>query len=116
MWDEEYWYKPLVRQLQSVRDAGLLVHLPIYLNSLGILATLRGDVATAASLISTSVRHGGRDARGGIPRVALQRREACVSISRGAGMARTGPPRSADSSGSAQAGLEPDLQRRHRVR
>jgi hypothetical protein len=32
------------------------------------------------------------------------------------GMARTGPPRSADSSGSAQAGLEPALQRRHRVR
>jgi DNA-binding CsgD family transcriptional regulator/tetratricopeptide (TPR) repeat protein len=52
MWDEEYWYMPLVRQLQSVRDAGLLVYLPISLNSLGILATLRGDVATAASLIA----------------------------------------------------------------
>ena len=52
MWDEEYWYTPLVRQLQSVRDAGLLVYLPISLNSLGILATLRGDVATAASLIA----------------------------------------------------------------
>ena len=52
MWDEEYWYTPLVRQLQSVRDAGLLAHLPIPLNSLGILATLRGDFATAASLIA----------------------------------------------------------------
>jgi DNA-binding CsgD family transcriptional regulator/tetratricopeptide (TPR) repeat protein len=54
MWDEEYWYTPLVRQLQSVRDAGLLVSLPIYLNSLGILAALRGDFATAASLIAES--------------------------------------------------------------
>jgi DNA-binding CsgD family transcriptional regulator len=52
MWDEEYWYTPLVRQVQAVRDAGLLAQLPIYVNSLGILATLRGDFATAASLIA----------------------------------------------------------------
>jgi peptidoglycan hydrolase-like protein with peptidoglycan-binding domain len=32
------------------------------------------------------------------------------------GMARTGPPGSKDRSGSAQAGLEPTMQRRHRVR
>jgi len=31
-----------------------------------------------------SARHGGRDVRGAIPRVALQRRQACVSISRDA--------------------------------
>ena len=35
-----------------------------------------------------SVRHGGRDVRGAIPRVARQQREACVSISRDA---RNGP-------------------------
>jgi DNA-binding CsgD family transcriptional regulator len=52
IWDEEYWYTPLVRQLQSVREAGLLFHLPIYVNSLGILAAWRGDFATAASLIA----------------------------------------------------------------
>jgi hypothetical protein len=39
IWDEEYWYTLQVRQLQSVREAGLLAHLPIYVNSLGILAT-----------------------------------------------------------------------------
>jgi hypothetical protein len=52
IWDEEYWYTLQVRQLQSVREAGLLAHLPIYVNSLGILATWRGDFATAASLIA----------------------------------------------------------------
>jgi DNA-binding CsgD family transcriptional regulator/tetratricopeptide (TPR) repeat protein len=52
IWDEEYWHATLVRQLRSVREAGLLVHLPIYVNSLGIFATWRGDFATAASLIA----------------------------------------------------------------
>ena len=51
-WDEESWHTMLVRQLQSLRDAGLLVHLPIYLQSLGILPILRGDFATAGSLIA----------------------------------------------------------------
>ncbi len=52
IWDEEYWYTGQVRQLQSVREAGLLFHLPIYVNGLGIEATWRGDFATAASLVA----------------------------------------------------------------
>jgi hypothetical protein len=52
LWDDESWHTMLVRQLQSLRDAGLLVHLPIYLQSLGILPVLRGDLATAGSLIA----------------------------------------------------------------
>jgi len=52
LWDEESWHKMVVRQLQSVREAGLLVHLPMYLQALGIAATLRGDFSTAGSLIA----------------------------------------------------------------
>ena len=52
LWDEESWHEILVRQLQSVREAGLLVHLPMYLISLGIVTTWRGDFATAGSLIA----------------------------------------------------------------
>jgi DNA-binding CsgD family transcriptional regulator len=52
LWDDESWNTMLVRQLQSLRDAGLLVYLPIYLQSLGILPALRGDFATAGSLIA----------------------------------------------------------------
>ncbi|HTX11716.1 MAG TPA: AAA family ATPase [Solirubrobacteraceae bacterium] len=52
LWDDESWRMMLARQLQSLRDAGLLVHLPIYLQSLGILPVLRGDFATAGSLIA----------------------------------------------------------------
>ena len=52
LWDEESWHGLLVRQLQAVRDAGLLVHLPIYLHSLGGNVAWRGDFATAASLVA----------------------------------------------------------------
>ena len=52
LWDEDYWYTGLVWQLQSVREAGLLVHLPIHVNGLGVLAAWRGDFATAASLVA----------------------------------------------------------------
>ncbi|HTU84643.1 MAG TPA: AAA family ATPase [Solirubrobacteraceae bacterium] len=52
LWDEESWHKLLARQLQAVRDAGLLVHLPNYLHSFGGNLAWRGDFATAASLIS----------------------------------------------------------------
>jgi tetratricopeptide (TPR) repeat protein len=38
--------------LQTVREAGLLVHLPSHLHSLGIVTTWRGDFAAAASLIA----------------------------------------------------------------
>ena len=52
LWDDESWHRMVVRQVQSVRDARLLVHLPIYLHSLGLLATWRGDFEAAASLIA----------------------------------------------------------------
>jgi DNA-binding CsgD family transcriptional regulator/tetratricopeptide (TPR) repeat protein len=52
LWDEERWDAILARQLRSVREAGLLVHLPIWVNSMGILAAWRGDLGTAASLIA----------------------------------------------------------------
>jgi len=52
LWDDEGWWAVNDRQVQSVREAGLLVHLPIYLGSLGVVATLRGDFAMAGSLIA----------------------------------------------------------------
>jgi DNA-binding CsgD family transcriptional regulator len=52
VWDEASWHAGLVRQLNTVREAGLLVHLPIYVNSLAILAAWRGDFATADSHIA----------------------------------------------------------------
>jgi DNA-binding CsgD family transcriptional regulator len=52
LWDEESYYTLGVRQLQSVREAGLLSLLPHYLNFLGIHASWRGDFAMAASLIA----------------------------------------------------------------
>jgi DNA-binding CsgD family transcriptional regulator len=51
-WDEETWEAVLVRQLNAVREAGLLVHLPIYLNGIGIIVAWRGDLTTASSLIA----------------------------------------------------------------
>ena len=52
LWDEEGWWAVNDRQVQAVREAGLLVHLPIYLQSLGSAAALRGDFAMAGSLIA----------------------------------------------------------------
>ena len=52
LWDEESWHDLLVRQLQSVREAGLLAYLPIYLNSLAMAKAGRGDFATAGSLVA----------------------------------------------------------------
>jgi len=52
LWDDESSHKLLARQLQALREAGLLVHLPIYLQEVGANAAWRGDFATAASLIA----------------------------------------------------------------
>ena len=52
LWDEENWHALTDRQLSSARESGLLVHLPIYVNSQAINATWRGDFAMAASLIA----------------------------------------------------------------
>ena len=50
LWDEETWHTIEERQLQSAREAGVLVHLLIYVNEVAMNATLRGDLAAAASL------------------------------------------------------------------
>ena len=52
LWDEEDWYAIYDRQLQSLREAGLLVHLPMYLQSLAIVTTLRGEFVMGDSLIA----------------------------------------------------------------
>ena len=52
LWDDQSAYQLLVRQLQSLRDAGVLVHLPIYLQQVGVDAAWRGDLASADSLIA----------------------------------------------------------------
>jgi len=52
VWDEESWHTLLARQLQSVREAGLLFQLPLYVNVMGVFATWCGDFATATSLIA----------------------------------------------------------------
>ena len=62
------------RLLQFAREAGLLVHLHLYLTGLGLLTTWRGDFAAAASLIAEVdaiaeatgtrlARYGGPDSR-----------------------------------------------------
>jgi DNA-binding CsgD family transcriptional regulator len=45
-------YRILVRLLQSAREAGLLVDLPIWVQATAIQAVWRGDFTTAASLIA----------------------------------------------------------------
>ena len=42
VWEEEYWYAMVARQLKSVREAGLLVHLPIWVQSMAIMTVLAG--------------------------------------------------------------------------
>ena len=52
VWDEEYWRAIVARQLQSVREADLLVDLPIWVQGVAVSEILRGDFAAAASLIA----------------------------------------------------------------
>ena len=52
VWEEEYWHAIVARLLQSLREAGLLVHLPIWMESMAIITAWRGDFAAAASLIA----------------------------------------------------------------
>ena len=52
VWEEEYWHAIGARQLQSVREAGLLVHLPIWVQSVAVNEIWRGDFAAADSLIA----------------------------------------------------------------
>jgi DNA-binding CsgD family transcriptional regulator len=50
--EEEYWHATVARQLQSVREAGRLVHLPIWVQGVAVDEIWRGDFAAAASLIA----------------------------------------------------------------
>jgi DNA-binding CsgD family transcriptional regulator len=52
LWDDQAWHRAVPRRLQSVRDAGLLENLPVYLQTVGANAAWRGDFALAASLIA----------------------------------------------------------------
>jgi ATP/maltotriose-dependent transcriptional regulator MalT len=52
LWDVESFHSIALRQVQSAREAGLLVHLLVYVNALGITATWCGDFAAAASAIA----------------------------------------------------------------
>jgi DNA-binding CsgD family transcriptional regulator len=52
LWDEESLHKINARQLQTVREAGLLVDLPLYLQGLGLVAAWRGDFGAAAAMIA----------------------------------------------------------------
>ena len=40
VWEEEYWHAIVARLLQSLREAGLLVHLPIWVESMAIITAL----------------------------------------------------------------------------
>jgi len=52
VWEEEYWHATVARQLQPLREAGLLVDLPLWLQSMAVNEIWRGDFAAAASLIA----------------------------------------------------------------
>jgi DNA-binding CsgD family transcriptional regulator len=52
VWEEQYYHAIVVRQLQSAREAGLLVDLPIWVQAAAIQAVWRGDFTAAASLIA----------------------------------------------------------------
>ena len=52
VWEEEFRHAMVARQLQSVREAGLLVHLPVWVETMAIITAWRGDFAAAASLIA----------------------------------------------------------------
>jgi DNA-binding CsgD family transcriptional regulator len=52
LWDEERWHGIIARQLNSCRQAGLLVQQVRYVNSMAQVMIWRGEFAAAASLIA----------------------------------------------------------------
>ena len=54
LWDDYRTRAVYARQVQLVRDAGALAHLPIYLSRLAIASAWMGDFADAAALIAES--------------------------------------------------------------
>jgi DNA-binding CsgD family transcriptional regulator len=84
VWDFDGLHAISVRQVQLVRDAGALVHLPLYLSQLGIALPWMGDFAGTASVIaetdSVAAATGTRIAPYTLLRLrALQGREAETS-------------------------------------
>jgi DNA-binding CsgD family transcriptional regulator len=83
-WDYEDTRAVEARQVQLVRDAGALAHLPRYLSRLAIASAWRGDFAGAAALIaesdSVAAATGGQISSFALLRLrALQGREAEAS-------------------------------------
>jgi DNA-binding CsgD family transcriptional regulator len=54
LWDYDGWRALNERQVQLARSAGALEHLPMYLESAGMIAARSGDFGVAASLIAES--------------------------------------------------------------
>jgi DNA-binding CsgD family transcriptional regulator len=52
LWDDRGWHQAIGQLLQTVREAGLLDSLPVYLHAVGSNAAWRGDFAMARSLIA----------------------------------------------------------------
>jgi DNA-binding CsgD family transcriptional regulator/tetratricopeptide (TPR) repeat protein len=52
LWDDQRWHQAVRRLLATVREAGLLDNLPVYLQTVGANAAWRGDFATAGALIA----------------------------------------------------------------
>jgi DNA-binding CsgD family transcriptional regulator/tetratricopeptide (TPR) repeat protein len=84
VWDYERYRATCVRQVQMVRDAGALSHLPVHLNQLAMTCAWSGDLGAAASLVaeidSVTTATGGRVAPFALLMLrALQGREADVA-------------------------------------
>ena len=52
LWDDQSWHQAVGRLLPTVREAGLLDNLPVYLQTVGANAAWRGDFAMAGLLIA----------------------------------------------------------------
>ena len=52
LWDDQRWHQAVGRVLPTVREAGLLDNLPVYLQTVAANAAWRGDFAMARSLIA----------------------------------------------------------------
>ncbi len=52
LWDDQSWHQAVGRQLQTVREAGLLDNLPVYLQTVGANAAWRGEFGMARALIA----------------------------------------------------------------
>jgi DNA-binding CsgD family transcriptional regulator/tetratricopeptide (TPR) repeat protein len=71
VWEEEYRHAIYARLLQSVREAGLLVHMSLWVQGMASDEIWRGDFAAAASLIAEAEAEAIAAATGrGFPRYA----------------------------------------------